>query len=37
MQESLAEITLARLPLVVLEHGPGPGRLLPDHTGRRPR
>ena len=37
MQESLAEITLARLPLVVLEHGPGPGRLLAGHPRRRPR
>ena len=37
MQESLAEITLARLPLVVLNMARGPGRLLPGDAGRRPR
>ena len=31
MQESLAEITLARLPLVVLNMARAPGRLLPGH------
>ena len=37
MQESLAEISLARLPLVVLNMARGAGRLLPGHAGRRPR
>ncbi len=37
MQESLAEITLARLPLVVLNMARAPGRLLAGHAGRRPR
>ena len=37
MQESLAEISLARLPARRAQHGAGAGRLLPGHARRRPR
>ena len=37
MQESLAELCFARVPLVVLNMARGPGRLLPGHPRRRAR
>ena len=37
MQESPRRSALAGVPLVVLQHGPGAGRLLPGHTGRGAR